>query len=179
MSKFLAVKGRIVGSRYVNESIADQVLNAADTYVNGSKIEVAGLLQPRASLRWVLAMTKTAAGVVAPLVNIRIGAAGLITDTARIIFNALPAQTAAADTAFLEVIAMVRDVDTSSILSAVASLKHDLENTGFALRPTPTQVVDSAGLDLTIEDLMIGLSIHPGAAGVWTVKSVIAELINT
>jgi hypothetical protein len=175
MTKLLDA-GRRVDSHLVNEAVADQVLNAADSYLLGSRLDVAAVAA-RASLRWRMWLTKTAAGVAAPSFKIRLGSAGGLTDTSRLAL-AGPAQTAAADAAYVEIVATFRAVGEAAVIAAVMRMTHNLDSTGFAVLGTPTVVGQSAAFDSTRhQPLQAGLSVDPGAAGVWTVKGLISELI--
>lgn len=163
----------------INESIGDQTLNATDTYVTGSMLVVPPTkLAARCSIRMRGWATKTAAGTAAPAFKVRVGTAGTIADTVRATFNG-PAQTAAADSAFFELLAILRNIGTSAVLSGVLRITHDLLDTGFAIRPCPVVIVVSSGFDVSVADLKLGLSIDPGANGVWTMKGIIAELMDT
>lgn len=174
--KFLEVS-RPRGSAFVNESVADQVLNAADSYLVGSNIAVLKLTE-RSVFRWRLWATKTAAGVAAPTFDIRVGIHGNITDTSRVQLVG-PAQTGVVDTAFIEILAFVRSVGPTGRIAALLKLSHDLAATGFAVKGTPVVEALSAAFDNDDSNLHVGLSVNPGAAGVWTVKAVIADLVIT
>lgn len=166
------------GSPFIVESIADQIANAAALYLEGSQIQVPSSdLRERTSICWKLWMTKTAAGVGAPAFNIRVGQAGTIADTSRLAF-ALGAQTAVADTAIVEITALIREGGAAAVIAAVCKLSHGLAATGFAT--VPTEIVDavSAPFDLSGNHNVIGLSVNPGD-GVWTVRAVITELSLT
>jgi hypothetical protein len=65
------------GSPFVVESIANQVANAAPLYLDGSQIALPQAnLGERTRICWKFWMTKTAVGVAAPSVNVRVGKAG-------------------------------------------------------------------------------------------------------
>jgi len=147
--------------------------------VTGTEIPL-GNLSPRATLRFRIGITKTAAGTATPIVKVRVGTAGTIADTARLTFTG-PAQTAAADTAFIDILVTVRSVaaGTGSVLKGIARLFHHLATTGFSTSGTPVIDAISSGFDLTADDLIASVSIDPGASGAWTVTSVLSELVNT
>lgn len=176
MTKFLA-RERVVGSGRINEAIADQTINAADTYVTGSNVDL-GALDARTSLRLRLWLTKTAAGIAQPTLKVRIGTHAAIADVAELSFQ-LPAQTAAADTAYVEILALFRAGGATAVLEGVCRLMHNLATTGFATSGTPVVEATSSAFDASSEALHAGLSIDPGASGVWTVKGCIAEVITT
>jgi hypothetical protein len=170
---------RRAGSAQVIESIADQVVNATNTYIDGSSLPFSSL-DARTSLRWRLWLSKTAAGVAAPVIKVVSGPLATIADTARLTFTG-PAQTAAADAAYIEILALLRSAggSTSAVLNGVFRMTHNLDATGFAVLGTPTILAESAGFDSTIRDVVAGLTIDPGAAGVWTIEGIIAEVVNT
>lgn len=178
MTKFLQVS-QAIGSMYINESVADQVINAADTYVTGSSLQLSKVDQiPRTRMRWTLWMTKTAAGVAAPTFNIRAGALGTVADVARLAFVG-PAQTAAVDAAIVRIETLIRVDGALGVVVGSLAMLHNGNAAGFAVIPTPVLNVVSAAFDVELPNEMFGLSINPGAAGVWTVQACISELSHT
>lgn len=162
-----------------NYNTADVVANAADTYLTGSALAVpTGLtLQVGTTFKWRFFMTKTAAGTAAPSWNVRVGTNGTTADTARLTFTG-PAQTAAVDTGFVEIIAVLRNVGAAGVVAGGLSLTHNLATTGFANIGSPTLQVTSAGFDTTTAGLIVGVSVNPGAAGVWTHQVIKSEMLN-
>ena len=157
---------------------ADEVANAADTYLAGSKLVVPPhLLQAGAIMKWRFAMTKTAAGIAAPTWIVRVGTLGTTGDAARLTFTG-PAQTAAVDTGFVEILAILRNTGAAGVLAGFLALEHNLATTGFANAESPVLQATSAGFDTTVAGLKIGVSVNPGASGVWTHQVVSAELLN-
>ncbi len=170
---FVSVEGRTVR----NWNIADVVANAADTYLSGLAIPAGLLLQIGTTVKWRIFMTKTAAGIAAPIWTIRVGTLGTIADAARLSFVG-PAQTAVIDTGFVEVTAILRNIGAAGVLSGGLVLNHNLAATGFANIGSPVLQAVSAGFDTTLANLIIGLSVNPGAAGVWTHQVIKAEMLN-
>jgi hypothetical protein len=170
---------RRAGSSMVSESVADQVINATDTSIEGSVLPFQNA-EARARLKFKLWLTKTAAGVAPPSFKIRVGPKGDLTDTARLTF-AGPAQTAAVDAAVVEIDVIVRSSGkaTATVISGVMRMVHNLDSTGFAVIGTPVVPATSAGFDSTVRDLVASLSIDSGAAGVWTVTGITAEVVGT
>lgn len=168
-----------IGGAIRNWNTSDVVANAADTYLTGSGLAIpTGLaLQVGTTFKWRVYMTKTAAGVAAPTWIIRVGTAGSVADAAVVTFTG-PAQTAAIDAGFVEVTAVLRNVGASGILAAGLILNHNLAATGFANIGSPTLQVTSAGFVTTTAGLVVGISVNPGSAGVWTHQVVIAEMQN-
>lgn len=161
-----------------NWNTADVVANAADTYLAGSALAVPPhLLQAGTTFKWRMFMTKTAAGVAAPAWNVRVGTLGTTGDASRLLFTG-PAQTAAVDTGFVEITAILRNTGVAGVLAGGLVLNHNLAATGFANVGSPVLQVTSAGFDTTVASLIVGVSVNPGAAGVWTHQVVKAEMLN-
>lgn len=159
-----------------NSSLAAQGPGfAADTYVTGSNWPIVNTrVQAGTFFNWVVSMSKTAAGTAAPTFNIRYGTAGAVGDTSRVLFTG-PAQTAAADTAWLEIFAIFRATGASAVLQGELRLHHNLAVTGFA-SVNPAGVVflstTSGTFDSTVAASIIGLSMNGGASAAWTVTAV-------
>lgn len=161
-----------------NSNTADVVANAVDTYLTGSNLAIPShKLQVNTKFTWVMAITKTAAGVATPIWRIRIGTAGSVADTARLTLTG-PAQTGVIDTAYVTVEVTVRAIGASGVISGVLTLTHNLDATGFANIGSPTLVATSAAFDTTTAGLIIGISVDPGALGVWTHTIVDADAWN-
>jgi hypothetical protein len=159
-----------------NANIADVVANAADTYLTGSALLIpTDGLKAGTVARWRFFLTKTAAGVAAPVWSVRVGVAGTTGDTARLTFTG-PAQTAAADTAEVIIEAVLRNIGAAGVLAGGLTLNHNLAATGFANQGAVVLQNTSAGFDTTPANLILGVSVDPGAAGVWTHQLVRAEL---
>jgi hypothetical protein len=163
-----------------NWSTADVVATGADTYLTGSGLVVpVGLvLQVGVTFRWNFFMTKSAAGTAAPVWNIRVGTAGTTGDTARVTFTQVAAQTAVADTGWVEINGIIRSVGASGVLIAGLSLGHVLATTGFSTLGANVMQVLSGGFDTTVANLIVGVSVNPGASGVWTHQLISAEMLN-
>jgi len=165
-----------------NWNTADVVANAADTYLTGSGLVLPTGYSAQVGMvfRWCLAMTKTAAGVAAPVWSLRVGTAGSTADTARITFTSPNAQTAATDTGMVDVVAILRSVGsgTNAVLAGILTLSHANATTGLSVLGTVCVQATSAGFDSTPSGLIFGLSVNPGSAGVWTHQVVSAEAMN-
>lgn len=163
-----------------NWNTADVTANAADTYVTGSGLTVPTglLLQVGVTCEWNIFMTKTAAGVASPVWNIRVGINGSTADTARCVFTQVAAQTGAADAGWVKIIAILRNIGAAGVLGAGLTMNHVLAATGFSTLTENVQQVTSAGFDTTVANTIVGLSVNPGAAGVWTLQVVSAEMKN-
>lgn len=151
----------------------------ADAYLTATRVV---LPQTRTQVGTVyrakLVLTKTAAGTATPTFNVRVGTAGTTADTARLTYTGV-AQTAAVDTAYIEVQATFRAVGASAVLAAWLRFDHDLASTGFAnaTRGFQGQAV-SAAFDSTTASTGIGISINPGASASWTLQQSYVELLN-
>jgi hypothetical protein len=177
MAKYLQV-AKQNGSPLILESIVDQVANAAELYLDGSNLQLPqSEFQPRLGICWQFWMTKTAVGVGAPIINIRSGVNGALTDAIRIGF-ALGAQTAAVDSAMVEIKAILRVGGAAAILEASLDFDHDLPATGFATQAGRLLVGRSAAFDLSGDNKILGVSVNP-VDGVWTIRAVRTEATLT
>jgi hypothetical protein len=161
-------------------SVAAQAGFAADTYVAGSSMNVAGRLQAASFFRWRISMSKTAAGIAAPTFNVRFGTAGAVGDASRCLFTG-PAQTAVADTAILEITAQMRAVGAAAQIQGELELHHNLAATGFATTgPSGLLILSTTGgtFDSTVANSIIGLSMNGGASAAWTVTSCVMDAVN-
>lgn len=162
-----------------NWNASDVVANAADTYLTGSALAIpAHGLQAGTVFKWRFAATKTAAGIATPVWTVRVGTNGTTADTARITLTGV-AQTAAVDAAFIELTAILRTIGASGVMAGILCMNHHAGATGFANSGNGNVLqATSAGFDTTVANLIVGVSVNPGAAGVWTHQIVKAELLN-
>jgi hypothetical protein len=111
---------------------ATQTGFAADTYVTGSNPNtvISGRFQVGTWYYCKMRVVKTGAGVIAPIVTLRVGTAGAIGDTARVTFT-FAAQTAVIDEGEIEVLANFSVIGASSVLQGSAKLTHRLVTTGL------------------------------------------------
>lgn len=160
-----------------NQNTADVVANAADTYLTGSALTIPShLLQVGTRFRWRLAMTKTAAGTAAPVWVVRIGVNGTTADAAILTFTQVALQTAAVDTGVVSIDAVLRNVGAAGILAGCLEMNHVLAATGLSTLTMNVMQVVSAGFDTTAAGLIVGVSVNPGASGVWTHTLVAGEV---
>jgi hypothetical protein len=161
-----------------NSSNAQQVINAAVAYVDGSMCTIDPTrLQARSFYRCRIRVSKTAAGTNAPVVQVRMGTAGTTADTAQILIN-LAAQTAVADEGKFEILVNFRTVGASTVMEAEVSLWHRLATTGLNSTATFTStVLASAAFDSTTFT-KLGVCLNPGTLGVWTLDVVQADILN-
>jgi hypothetical protein len=169
--------GTVLGAIF-NSSTSSQTINAVDAYVTGCKINIGGKINGGTVIRMRGTVTKTAAGTVAPIFTVRFGTNGNITDTARHTFTCV-AQTAATDTGFFEIDVIINTVNVNATTFSVLRFQHFNTTTGLANK-AQIQIIQntSATFDTTLSNLNIGLSINPGASGVWTILGANAEIRN-
>lgn len=163
-----------------NWNTADVVASGADTYLTGSGIVIptGQVMQVGTTFRWTFAMTKTAAGTAAPVWNVRVGTAGTTADTARLTFTQVALQTAAADTGWVQITAILRNVGAAGVLAGSLHMAHVLAATGFSTLDHNVMQVVSAGFDTAVAGTIVGVSVNPGASGVWTHQLVSAECLG-
>jgi hypothetical protein len=161
-------------------SVADQAIGASVTnYLVGSGINLSQLGRPLSAgmqIKWEIILAKTAASIAALLGDVRFGTAGTTADTARGTQFTTGVQTAVADKGRLVVTATVRTVGAAGNLNIAWALEHGLASTGLA--PTPNVVMESttANFDLTVPNLIAGISFTTGAAHAITVTQVVPSV---
>ena len=167
--------GTVAGT-VTNQSTSDQVTSAGtDTYLTGSNFSFpAGRLAVGTKFHWRIIATKSAAGTAAWSVLIRFGTGGTVSDTARVTMTQSPnVQTAVADTGTWEIRAVVRGpIGASCIVAGGLEFQHHLATTGFStVSGADAYQATSAAFDsATVTN--VGISINPGAAGVFTFQVV-------
>jgi hypothetical protein len=157
-----------------NGSTAQQTFGASEAYVTGSTITVAaGDFTAGTTYKCTFDMTKTAAGVAAPIVAVKLGTAGTALDTTRatMTFNA---QTAAVDSGTIEIWVNFRAVGASAIIQANGRITHFLANTGLSTANASTTFNTSAAFSSTTAT-KIGISFNGGTAFSGTTEMVQAE----
>jgi hypothetical protein len=158
---------------------ADILASAADTYLAGLAVPPHGL-QAKTFFKWRFYFSKTAAGVVAPIWRVRVGTAGTTADTARLTFTGV-AQTAAVDNAFVEINAVLRAVGGASGVLAGGLALQKAAVTAVGLTNTVGGLVlqnTSGTFDTTVANLIVGVSVDPGASGVFTHQVVFAQMFG-
>lgn len=167
--------GRFLGDQ--SAARATQIAShSADTYYRGMQLPSFSM-QAEMVWEWYFPVTKGAAGIATPVYTIRIGANQTTADTSRLAITG-PAQTAAADAAFVRVMVTCRSVGLTGVLTGMVWLQHNLAATGFANTPAGFALTQatSAGFDnTTLGGQFIGLSVNPGTSGAWVVEQVLAR----
>jgi len=161
-----------------NADIAAQgsVSAGTRTYLTGSSIQC-GQLLVGTRFRWVVSITKTAAGTGNTAIDVAVGTAGTTADTARITFTG-PAETAAADTATIVIDATTRVVSASGIIAAAYQLNNTAAATPTGGYKSNALYAASAAFANNTNNLFVGLCITAGAADVTTVNFVNAMAWN-
>ncbi len=181
-SKTLKTKddtGFVSGNPIINFSTASQAPAAGSrTYITGSKIAVPkNKLQVGTIFRWRFNMTKTGAGIAASTFDIAVGTAGAVADTARVSFTK-PAGTAVIDEAWVEIEAIVRSIGAAGVMVGEFIMSHNLSATGHAVIPVVVVNTISAGFDMTVADLFVGVCITSGAADAITIQQITSMAYN-
>lgn len=166
--------GNVTGSLSRRNSTASQGAGfASDTYVTDS-----GLLIPSFGMRagqlyrWLITLSKTAAGTAAAIVTVRIGSAQTTSDTSRLALTASVAQTAAASNGIMNVMVGVRNVGASGVIAGGFGMMASVGLGGGA------DGVGSSFDNSALGGQYVGLSINGGASAAWTITHVAAELIG-
>jgi hypothetical protein len=168
-------------ARQNNASVAQLTLGAVDVYATGSDVPIpSGRLQAKSMYRARMEVTKTSvAGVATPIVTMRFGTAGSTAD-ASLGTLTFAAQTAVADTGFLEVFATFRTVGsgTTAVIAGTGVLDHTLAATGLSTANVSVAKLVSAGFNSTLASARIGFSVNFGTSFTGTSNMTQAELFN-
>lgn len=181
MTKLLSFKNdagyvNSLGGYIGNFSVTSQTGFAADTYLAGSNIVIPQhRIQTGTTFWWMFDITKTAAGIAAPTVNIRVGTLGTTADTSRVLFT-LPAQTAAVDAGTFIINALVRNSGAVSVMVGQLVMTHNVPAgiTGLSTSISPNITTVSAAFDTDTSGLIVGLSVNGGGSAAWTTQIVTA-----
>lgn len=169
-----------LGDSLQNASTADQTISATTAYVVGSAIAVpVGLLRIGTCFRWRIQATKTAAGTTAGCaILVKVGTLGTTGDSTRLTFT-FGTPTGVIDRALIDVDVIVRGpLSGSGIITGSARLAHDLAATGFSTLPGEVKQATSAAFDVTVANLIVGLTITTTTSSAWTLTGVMAEAKN-
>lgn len=181
-TKMLSIKddaGYVRTFGRTNFSTTSQALVATTrTYVTGSALAVpTGKMQIGTCFRWRLNITKTAAGTATSAYAICFGTAGTIADTDRVSFTK-PVGTAAIDEGVIEINCIIRSIGAAGVAVGEFQLTHNLSATGHATIPCVAVNTVSAGFDMTLANLIAGLTATTGASDAITIQMVVAEAWN-
>lgn len=166
--------GRHNGSLSRNDSVGTVTPNAADTYITNSGLLIPSFgMKAGMQFKWMLTVTKTAAGTAAAIFQVRIGAAQTTGDTSRASATATTAQTAAVSSGLVMLAYQVRSVSATGQCVFGVGVMSNNAGLGSGITNLPSTFDNTA-----LSGLYVGISINPGASGVWTIDSVVAELIG-
>ena len=146
---------------------------ATDTYVTNSDLRIPkGGIVAGMVFRWMISVSKTAAGVAAATFTFRLGG-GSISDTALLALTSGTAQTAAASSGLLVVSLGVRTPGTVGVVAGGVGVASGTAGLGGGVDGV------SGSVDLSsAAGRVMGLSINAGAAAAWTITSCTCELIG-
>jgi hypothetical protein len=154
---------------------------AADTYITGSNVVVAaGDWKAKGQYHVRFDMTKTAAGVAAPVLTVRIGTAGTIADTGILTFT-LGIGTAAIDAGVFDLWVTFRSVGsgTAAVVQGTLMVWHNLSAAGLTTTAdkslTPFTLQTSSGFASNAAT-NLGVSFNGGTSFSGTIQSVDATL---
>lgn len=162
-----------------NYSTASQAPAAATrTYITGSALAVpVNKLQVGTCFQWTFSVTKTGAGTAASTYDICVGTNGTTADTARVSFTK-PAGTAVIDEGTIVINAIVRSIGAAGVMVGQFSMTHNLSATGHAVIPSVNVNTVSAGFDMTVANLIVGVCVTSGASDALTFQLVQAKAWN-
>lgn len=166
-------------SGITNYSVASQSPAATTrTYITGSALRVpVNKLQVGSCFRWTFNVTKTAAGTASSTYAICVGTAGTTADTDRVSFTK-PAGSADADEGKITIEAVVRSIGATGVMVGEFTLVHNLASTGHATIPCVVANTVSAGFDMTVANLFVGLTVTSGASDALTIQMVQSSAWN-
>lgn len=181
-TKDLAVKndaGFTRGSVSNFSTAAQSPAAATRTYITGSNLAIpTGKMQVGTCFHWRLSVTKTAAGTALSTYEIVVGTTGTTADTARCTFTK-PAGTAAADEGVIDIFAICRGpVGASGVLAGEFRMMHNLATTGHLVIAAVAVNSISAAFDVTVSNLIVGLTVTSGASDALTFQIVQSEAWN-
>ena len=174
-SKIKALLAGKQDSIITNESVAAQTGFNANTYLTGSKIILPGAPVVGTTYKLTFDVTKTAAGTATPIIYIRVGTAGTISDAA-VATLTFGAGTTAVDSGVFEVICSFRTAGTSAVMQCISRLTSNLTTTGLS-NAKKAIIATSSSFNSTTAGLCIGASYNGGTSAAHTIQLVRAELI--
>lgn len=156
---------------------AAQLLGTADTVVTGSRVIVPSTgLWAGAVYHVRLSLSKTAAGVAAPVWTVRLGTLGTTGDASQWTHTGV-AQTAIAETGFYELVCTIRSIGATGVLQGTLTVARTGGTAATGLASVPVVEVTGAAADKSwATGQGILLSINAGGSSAWTVTQCVAEL---
>ena len=163
-----------------NYSTASQAIsNTTRTYLTGSQLKAPATgFKIGTILKWVIHVTKSAAGTASSTIDICFGTNGSTSDTARVSFTK-PAGTAAADAGVVTITAIVRGpISASCIVAGVMDFSHNLAATGHLAIANAVVQTNSSAFDITTSGIGAGICWTAGSSDSLTFQLVSAEAVN-
>lgn len=146
------------------------------TYITGSNIAVpVGKLRIGTSFFWHLDYAKTGVGAATRTYDIRLGTLGTTGDAVVATYTTL-ASTAVIDQGFTDIYATCRGpLSASGIFQCSFFSGHNLQTTGLLAQQNHYVQVTSGSLDVTVANLIIGITTTSAASEAISYLQVIAE----
>lgn len=172
---------RKIGATAAFSNTADAGPTAgANFYIPASAVPVS-ILEAGSIITWQITATKTAACTGTPAWTIVCGTTQSTSDTVLATATGV-AQTAATDTGWFEIEAVVRAVSSTGTVAWAVRMAHKNATTGFQ-NQVQDQIFNgtSSSFNFTTAGLYIGICVNPtatGANGVWTFQTVIVRVDN-
>jgi hypothetical protein len=161
-----------------NASVAAQAFTTAEIYLTGSNLVVPGhLLAAGATFRWQIVATKTA-GTAAPVFTVKIGTLGTTGDASICAFTGFATPSSATDTAFVDIIGIIRTAGASATSEWGLRMAHQLAATGWANLDHAVERKDGTTFNSTTAALIVGVTFNHSTAGAGNIEMVTAELCN-
>lgn len=161
----------------LSAGIAAQAGFAADTVVTGSRILTpSGGLQAGMVYHVRLSLSKSAAGIAAPVWTVRLGTLGTTSDASQWTVTGV-AQTAVAETGYYELLCTVRSIGAAGVLQGSLACQRTGGTAATGLASVPIQEASGAGADKAwASGQGILLSINGGGSAAWTITQCVARL---
>lgn len=165
--------GVISGRLSSNDATASQGAGfAADTYVTNSGVLIPSFgMKAGHQFRWVISVSKTAAGIAAAIVTVRIGTAQTTSDTSRLALTASGIQTATVTGGLIIVQVGVRSVSATGVIAGA----FNTPGAGFG---TGADGASSTFDNTALAGNYVGLSINGGTSAAWTITHCMADLLS-
>jgi hypothetical protein len=168
-----------LGNSFYKVSVAAQSPAAGSTvYLTDSSISIPALkLRAGSSFRWDLDLSKTAAGVAARSMLIKVGTAGTTADaTIATLTNGTP--TGVADEGYYRILFTIRTIGAAATSRASSLGTHNLSTTGLLPNETEYKRVAGTTFDSTVANLIVGLAVTTGASEALTFDQIICQALN-
>lgn len=168
----------LFGNTLYNASVADQTINAGVTaLLTGTTVAIpVGKLRIGTRFRFVLALSKTAAGTASNIFTFQLGTNGTTADADILTFTLPATATGVVDNALINIEVTIRGPLTAScIAQGHLRMTHNLLSTGFAGTPNVDLDVTSGAFDATVANLIASIACTTGALTVLTFTQAVCE----